>query len=78
MIHTQVVLSFLEALFDRPAQSRCPMQFFLGYIGRSVTKGKLKLSISEAADVEPNVIARYIVTALDDPEHLNISNYGSL
>jgi len=34
------------------------MQFFLGYIGRSVTKGKLKLSISEAADVEPNVIAR--------------------
>lgn len=78
MVHAEVVLGFLEALFDRPTQSRRPVQFFLGCIGRSVAEGELELSISEAADVEPDVTARQIVPAFDDPERLDIGDYGAL
>ena len=78
MAHPEAALGFLEALFDRPAQGCRPVQFFLWCIGRSVAEGELELSISEAADVEPDVMAGQIVPALSDPEHLDIGDYGAL
>jgi len=78
VVHPEVAFGFLEALFDGPAQGRRPIQFSLGYIGRSVTKEELELSIPEAADVEPDVIIRQIVPTLDDPKHLDIDDNGAL
>ena len=78
MIHPRVAFDFLEALFDGPAQGRRPVQFFLGRISRSVAEGELELSIPEAADIEPDVMARQIVPALNDPKHFNIGDNVAL
>ncbi len=78
MVHPEVVLGFLEALCES-ASAESPPSAVLPWVYRPERCFRENLSFPslEAADVEPDVTVRQIVPAFDNPEHLDIGNYGN-